>query len=128
MFSIDGDADKLIVYITVFIQKCLETGLKYIERSGGKIEPNNIKVNMRKLIEGCEYIPNTENFFNVLVERKDNEILSLQKYLKEIRKEVVSRLIFILFDNEQTSIDQKFWLALGKKKFMGYEMMSSLKL
>ena len=24
-FNIDGDADKLLVYITVFIQKCLET-------------------------------------------------------------------------------------------------------
>ena len=80
---------------------------------------------MKKLIDGCEYIPNTENFFNVLVDKKDNEISNLQKYLKEIRKEVVSRLIYILYDNPQTSIDRKFWLALGKKKFMGYDMLSS---
>jgi actin related protein 2/3 complex subunit 3 len=117
-FSIDGDADKLIVYITVFIQKCLE-------KAGLNTEPNTAKVNMRKLIDGCEYIPNTENFFNVLVDKKDNEISNLQKYLKEIRKEVVSRLIYILYDNPQTSIDRKFWLALGKKKFMGYDMLSS---
>ena len=80
---------------------------------------------MKKLIDSCEYIPNTENFFNVLVDKKDNEISNLQKYLKEIRKEVVNRLIYILYDNNETSIDRKFWLALGKKKFMGYDMLSS---
>ena len=117
-FSIDGDADKLIVYITVFIQKCLE-------KAGLNTEPNTAKVNMKKLIDSCEYIPNTENFFNVLVDKKDNEISNLQKYLKEIRKEVVSRLIYILYDNQQTSIDRKFCLPLGKKKFMGYDMLSS---
>ena len=117
-FSIDGDADKLIVYITVFIQKCLE-------KAGLNTEPNTAKVNMKKLIDSCEYIPNTENFFNVLVDKKDNEISNLQKYLKEIRKEVVNRLIYILYDNNETSIDRKFWLALGKKKFMGYDMLSS---
>ena len=117
-FSIEGDADKLIVYITVFIQKCLE-------RAGLNTEPNTAKVNMKKLVESCEYIPNTENFFNVLVDKKDNEISNLQKYLKDIRKEVVNRLIYILYDDEKTSIDRKFWLALGKKKFMGYDMLSS---
>ena len=117
-YSIDGDADKLIVYITVFIQKCLE-------KTDMNTEPNTAKANMKKLVDSCEYIPNTENFFNVLVDKKQNEIPNLQKYLKEIRKEVVDRLIFILYENEKSAMDRKFWLALGKKKFMGYDMLSS---
>ena len=63
-FNIEGDADKLLVYITVFIQKCLDKAS----------DPNQQKAkeNMKKLVEQCEYVPRTENFFNVLEwEEKD---------------------------------------------------------
>jgi hypothetical protein len=30
-----------------------------------------------------------------------------------------------LYENEKSAMDRKFWLALGKKKFMGYDMLSS---
>ena len=115
-FNIEGDADKLLVYITVFIQKCLEKAN----------DPNQQKAkeNMKKLVDQCEYVPRTENFFNVLVTKKDSEIPGLQKYLKSIRKETVERLIYILFEDEKTKMDFKYWVALGKKKFMGYEMMT----
>ena len=115
-FNIEGDADKLLVYITVFIQKCLEKAN----------DPNQQKAkdNMKKLVEQCEYVPKTENFFNVLVTKKDSEVPNLQKYLKSIRKETVERLIYILFEDEKTKMDFKYWVALGKKKFMGYDMMT----
>ena len=116
-FKIEGDADKLLVYITVFIQKCLERAN----------DPNPVKAkeNMRKLVVQCEYIPKTDNFFNALVTKKDIELPNLQKYLKSIRKETVERLIYILFEDENTKMDFKYWVALGKKKFMGYDMMVS---
>lgn len=115
-FSIDGDADKLLVYITVFIQKCLE--------KANNSDPNVAKTNIKALIDGCEYIPKTENFFNILTTQNQNaqELVQLQKYLKSIRKEVVQRLIHLLFDDPKTSMDLPFWLGLGKKKFMGYDM------
>ena len=114
-FNIDGDADKLLVYITVFIQKCLE--------QANDPNPAKAKENMKKLVEKCEYTPKIENFFNILVTLKDNEVANLQKYLKRIRKETVERLIYILFEDEKTKMDYKYWVALGKKKFMGYDMM-----
>ena len=116
-FNIDGDADKLLVYITVFIQKCLEKATDP--------NPAKAKENMKKLVDQCEYIPKTENFFNILVTKKDSEIPNLQKYLKSIRKETVERLIYILFEDEKTKMDFKYWVALGKKKFMGYDMMTT---
>jgi len=115
-FNIEGDADKLLVYITVFIQKCLE--------KANDPNPAKAKENMKKLVDQCEYVPKTENFFNILVTKKDSEVGSLQKYLKSIRKETVERLIYILFEDEKTKMDFKYWVALGKKKFMGYEMMT----
>ena len=115
-FSIDGDSDKLLVYITVFIQKCLE--------AANVQDQVKAKQNMRKLVDGCEYLPKTDNFFNVLVTLKDNELKDLQNYLKTIRKETVERLIYLLFDDPKTKMDAKYWIPLGKKKFMGYEMMT----
>ena len=115
-FNIEGDADKPLVYITFFNQKCLE-----------KVnDPNQQKAkeNMKKLVDQCEYVPTTENFFNVLVTKKDSEVPSLQKYLKTIRKETVERLTHILFEDEKTKMDYKYLVVLGKKKFMGYEMMT----
>ena len=79
---------------------------------------------MKKLVDQCEYVPKTENFFNILVTKKDSEVCSLQKYLKSIRKETVERLIYILKKKKKTKMDFKYWVALGKKKFMGYEMMT----
>ncbi len=116
-FNIDGDADKLIVYITVFSQKCLERA--------ADPNPNKAKENMRKLVEQCEYVAKSENFFNVLVNKKEGgDMTSLQNYLRRIRKETVERLIYILFEDEKTKMDAKYWIALGKKKFMGYDMMT----
>ena len=48
-FNIDGDADKLLVYITVFIQKCLE--------KANDPNPAKAKENMKKLVDQCEYVP-----------------------------------------------------------------------
>ena len=119
-FSIDGDADKLLVYITVFIQKCLE--------KANVPDINTAKTNMKDLVDGCEYIPKTENFFNILTTQgSPAELSQLQKYLKSVRKEVVGRLTHLLFDDPKTSMDRSFWLGLGKKKFMGYEMQVAKK-
>ena len=57
-FNIEGDADKLLVYITVFIQKCLE--------KGNDQDVKKAKDNINKLINACEWIPKSDNFFNML--------------------------------------------------------------
>lgn len=120
-FSIDGDADKLLVYITVFIQKCLE--------KANNPDQKKAKENMRKLVTSCEYVPDVENFFNILcdLKKKKAELGDLQRYLKNVRKETCERLIYILFDDEKYKMDYKFWVSLGKRKFMGYEMMEARK-
>lgn len=113
-FAIEGDADKLIVYLTVFIQKILE--------KANNPDENKAKANVRALVDGCDYVKKVDNFFNVLVTDTPGQYDSLRKYLKELRAETVDRMINILFENSETKMDKKFWVALGKKKFMGYDM------
>ena len=115
-FPLKGDADKVLVYTTVFIQKCLEV-------IASDSDVSKAKNNLRNLIENAEYNPNLKgHFFNSLVTVNNSEVSELQNYLKSIRKEVVNRLQYLLYDALWGSIDLKFWLAFGKKKFMGYEM------
>lgn len=114
-FPIRGDADKLLVYITVFISKCLETA------AGQDVDKT--KFLMKSLVDDCEWTPNYKaHFFNTLVNLKPSEVNELQLYLKSVRKEVVLRLQFILYDSDYKTLDLKYWLGFSRKKFMGYEM------
>jgi actin related protein 2/3 complex subunit 3 len=114
-FPIKGDADKLLIYITVFIQKCLEVANIQDVEKGRSL--------MKNLVDDCEWTPIFKtHFFNSLITLNENEVKPLQLYLKDVRKEVVQRLQFILYDSDFKTLDLKFWLGFSRKKFMGLEM------
>jgi actin related protein 2/3 complex subunit 3 len=118
-FPIKGDADRLLVYITVFIQKCLEVAYNNSQ------DIDKAKIVMKNLVDDADWSPNTKShFLNNLTNVKSNEISSLQQYLKSVRKEVVMRVMFILFDSDYKTLDLKFWLGFAKKKFLGYDMLT----
>ena len=114
-FPIKGDADKLLIYITVFIAKCLEVA--------NNQEPEKAKTLMKNLVDDCEWSPVYKaHFLNALLTVKQNEVNELQLYLKQVRKEVVVRLSFVLFDSDSKTLDLKYWLGFAKRKFMGFDM------
>lgn len=116
-YMILGDSDRLLVYITVFIQKCLE--------AANNADTIKAKSNMKALIDDCEFIPSYKaHFMNNLISLEQKEVTPLQQYLKKLRKEVVERMNHLLYELETTKMDIKLWLGMGKKKFMGYEMIS----
>jgi actin related protein 2/3 complex subunit 3 len=118
-FPIRGDADKLLVYITVYIQKCLEVV------SSCKEDLEQIKLQLRYLIDEAEWTPNLKShFFNNVITIKNNEVSELQSYLKTVRRETCSRLLAILFEGDQKAPDYKYWLGFSKRKFLGYEMIT----
>jgi actin related protein 2/3 complex subunit 3 len=116
-FPILGDADRLLVYITVFIQKCLEVCFNQ--------EIDKAKQLMKNLVDEAEWNQNVKNhFFTNLCNIKLNEVAELQTYLKNLRKEIVLRLVFVLYESDSKTLDLKYWLGFSKKKFMGYEMLT----
>lgn len=115
-FPIKSDADKLLIYISVFISKCLEVALS----TGNDYE--KAKNYMKILIDDCEWSPNLKShFLNNLLNVQQNEINELQVFLKGIRKETVMRLIYILYDSESKTLDLKYWMGYARKKFLGYD-------
>lgn len=116
-FAIKGDADKLLVYITVFIAKCLEV----VNSNSNDLD--KAKINLKNLVDDAEWSPNSKShFLNNLTTLKLNEVSPLQQYLKTVRKEVVLRLFLILFDSDYKTLDLKYWLSFAKKRFLGYDM------
>lgn len=119
-FPIKGDADKVLVYITVFISKCIE--ILSIDS-----EEKKAVANLNTLINDAEWVPTKTNFFNNLVTLNNSEVADLQAYLKSVRKEVVYRLMQLLYYSEAKTMDLKYWLSFSKKKFLGYDIASKIK-
>lgn len=116
-FSIKTEGDKVLLYITVFISKCLET--MYNNQSNIK----KAKEMLNGLVSEAEWSPSLKtHFLNSVLVMNPNETVDLQKYLKSLRQETVSRLMNLWIDSENPSIDLKFWFSYTKKKFLGYEM------
>lgn len=117
-FPILGDADKVIVYLSVFIAKCLEVIYPYTN------DVDKMKQIVKNLVDEAEYTPTLKtHFLNTLTNVKNNsEISQLQQYLKTLRKETVNRLMYILFDSDAKTLDLKYWAMFGKRKFLGYDM------
>ena len=138
-YPIKSDGDKLIVYSTVFISKCLEI---FFNNSS---DIKKCKDLLKELILEAEWSPNYKSHFlnGILTSSENsnsnnndnlnstnnsnfnfnsNEILALQKYLKSVRTELVYRINYILFDEEGATSKNKFWLPYAKKKFLGFEM------
>ncbi len=116
-FSIKTEGDKALLYITVFISKCLE--IMYNNQSNIK----KAKEMLNNLINEAEWSPTVKtHFLNSVLVINPNETVDLQKYLKGLRQETVSRLINLWIDSESPSLDLKFWFSYAKRKFLGYEM------
>lgn len=117
-YPIKSDADKVLIYITIFTSKCLET----IHNKTN--EPKKCKEILKNLIVEAEWNPTIKShFLNNLVKcQNQNEVSSLQAYLKSLREEIVSRLNYILFDYEGAELTLKHWMCFAKKKFLGYDM------
>jgi actin related protein 2/3 complex subunit 3 len=116
-FSIKGEADKMLVYITVYIAKCLEVAAANVN------DLEKTRSALKTLADDAEWSPNYKgHFMNNLVTEKKGEEAELQTYLKTIRKAVNFRLLYILYESESKTLDLKYWLGFAKRKFLGYEM------
>jgi actin related protein 2/3 complex subunit 3 len=116
-FQIKGDADRLLVYITVYISKCLEVAAGYAN------DLEKTKQAFSKLADDAEWNLNYKaHFLNNLTTNTPVEESGLQSYLKTVRKCVNYRMLYILYEAEWGTLDLKFWLGFAKRKFLGYEM------
>ncbi|KAJ5688826.1 hypothetical protein N7462_003218 [Penicillium macrosclerotiorum] len=112
-FEINGPADRMLIYGTLFVSECL-----------GKVKPTMTAREAEKALINAALdnfaIPGDVSFplnqaFEPPRDRQDAE--SLRAYISQVRQEVAVRLHARLYPGGEGP--SKFWLSFTKRKFMG---------
>ena len=110
-----GPADKVLIYLTVYIQKLLEVVAK-------NPDMNEAKKAVAALFQ--EPVPTTASagFMAGLVVkgRPSAEEEKYRGYIRQLREECGMRMFNILYQNN--AMDLKFWLGYSKRKFLKLSM------
>lgn len=116
-FKLESDGDKVLVYISVFISKCLNSWNDH------KSDLKKCKEIMNNLITECEWGFTLKNhFLNSFLTNTPEEAVELVKYLKTVREQTAFRLYYLLFESPGCELDLKYWFGFYRVKFLGFEM------
>ncbi|XP_035691233.1 actin-related protein 2/3 complex subunit 3-like isoform X1 [Branchiostoma floridae] len=112
-YEIKSEADRTLIYVTLYISECLKKLQKCTSKNNGQKE-------MHTLALGKWPIPGEAGFpLNALYGKpKDRqEEDSMQQYLLQLRQETGMRLCEKVFD-PNTDQPSKWWMCFVKRKFM----------
>ena len=130
-YAIQSDADKLLIYLTLYISQCLKRlhqSQKAPSSASSQNNNNGSKKNM--MTEGAKLLfALAHDHFDVTTglggiingPKTFQEGETLKSYLAQCREEIGLRLIDHLYVDEGTKMN-KFWMAFAKKKFMNKEL------
>ena len=112
-FKVEGPADLLMIYMTCFIQKCLEVIVKD--------QNDQSKATKAVLALAMQEVPGVSSkgfFLGNLCTVVKSEEGKLSQYMKQIKQELSKRILNIIYNPEWGTLDMKFWLSYSKKKFL----------
>ena len=121
-FTVESDADKVLIYLTLYISSCLKTlvacptsteGAKSLFALAHEMHFDEWDETNALVAGGIVNRPKT-------VEEGD----VLKSYFKQCREEVGIRLVDHCYVDEGTKLN-KFWMAFAKKKFMNKELATN---
>jgi len=112
-YEIKSEADRTLIYITLYITECL----KKLQRCQSK---NNGLKEMHSLAINRFYLPGEAQFpLNAMYTRPSSrqEEDSMRAYFQQLRQETGLRVCEKVFD-PQTDRPSKWWMCFTKRKFM----------
>ncbi|CAK4076443.1 unnamed protein product [Aphanomyces euteiches] len=115
-FEIKGNADRVLVYGTLFTHMCL----KRLERCATKADAQRA---LATIAADSFAVPGESSFplgGMVKVAANAAETETIRGYLKQLREAVAMRLIELVFADGTKS---KWWMFFAKRKFMNKEML-----
>ncbi|RZF36786.1 hypothetical protein LSTR_LSTR004360 [Laodelphax striatellus] len=111
-YEIKNEADRVLIYLTLYITECLKKLQKCSQKSQGVKELHSLGISKFD-------IPGDDNFpLNSVYAKPTNpeEADLMRQYFQQLRLETGIRLCNCAFDaNDKPS---KWWLCFAKKKFM----------
>jgi len=111
-YEMQGKADRLIVYLTLYISACLQR----IEQCSS---PKEAEKKLQTYAIETFAVPGQHGFpFSSFFEKPETpaEADEFKAYFKQLREETAQRMIPIAFTEEGKP--NKFWVAFSKRKFM----------
>uniref|UniRef100_A0AAV1TIB7 Actin-related protein 2/3 complex subunit 3 n=1 Tax=Peronospora matthiolae TaxID=2874970 RepID=A0AAV1TIB7_9STRA len=115
-FEIKGNADRVLIYGTLFVHLCL----KKLDRCSQKTEAARI---LQQAAVDTFAIPGDSSFpLGGLVRAPSsaNEAETIRGFLKQFREAIAARLVDEVFPNGEKS---KWWMLFAKRKFMNKELL-----
>ncbi|XP_076435156.1 actin-related protein 2/3 complex subunit 3-A-like [Babylonia areolata] len=112
-YEIKSEADRTLIYITLYISECLKKLQKCSSRNQGEKEMYTLGISNFP-------IPGESGFpLNAMYSKPANraEDDTMRSYLQQLRQETGNRLLDKVFDS-QTDKPSKWWLCFAKRKFM----------
>lgn len=112
-YEIKGEADRTLIYLTLYVTECLKKLQKCTSKSQGLKEMHTLGVKQWPL-------PGESGFpLNAMyIKPKDKiEEDTMRKYMQQLRQETGVRVCEKVFD-PQTDKPSKWWMCFVKRKFM----------
>lgn len=113
-YEIQSDADRIIIYLTLFITECLKRLQKCQSRDQALQEMYSLAISRFD-------IPGDPNFpLNGMFQQPTKEELELMKiYMTQLRQECSFRLVERVFPLQEGSTKpSKWWICFSKRKFL----------
>nr|ANM86090.1 actin-related protein 2/3 complex subunit 3 [Stygiella incarcerata] len=116
-FEVKSPADRLLVYLTLHISKCL------VSLKGEKTLEGGIR-NLQSLARGEVPLPGDAGFHLggfFQAPRSGSERDTMRKYLKQLMEEVAARLPLLYFTGPDGG-PNKYWSSFAKRRFLNIKV------
>jgi len=114
-FSPQSPADLTLCYLTVYIGEVLRLFSKCRNRDEAKKQVTSLSMSTTFSIPGDRTFC-LPGFFANPANRQEGE--SFKQYYRQLREEAANRLLEVAFNNDQQQLQNKWWMAFSKRKFM----------
>ena len=115
-FKIATEADRLLIYLTFYAQKCVKMFAQQKDKTKAKTQLESWNLNPFPLPGDSSFI-----LSSLVTEPDKADVPALRAFLKQCRVEVGYRLLNKVF---QDNTPDKWWSCFGSRKFMDKDMQN----
>mmetsp|Transcript_21919 Transcript_21919/g.41097 ORF Transcript_21919/g.41097 Transcript_21919/m.41097 type:complete len:175 (+) Transcript_21919:65-589(+) len=112
-FEVKGGADRVLMFLTLYISQCL----KRLEKAGSKASGQKALFDLSKERFALPGANGWQLGGHIPKPRDSKEQELCQAYMKQLREETGHRLLEALYRHDESE-PNKFWMAYSKRKYM----------
>lgn len=121
-FEIQSDADRVLIYLTLFITECLKRLQKCSSKDQATQEMYSSAIS-RFDVPGDPKFPLNSMFHRP---SKQEHVELMKSYMTQLRQECSHRLVERVFSEPGSTKPSKWWTCFSKRKFMDISLDTSM--